>query len=82
MNYEELYRKNNSYEYKGHTFTIIDTRLSKTGRISAKISTTLSGVSDFWTGSVNPKNTEIGFYISTSGKTYNEYNQITNIKIK
>ena len=82
MNYEQLYKISNSYEYNGHKFTIIDTRLSKTGRISAKISTTRNDVEDFWTGSVNPKKTEIAFYVSTSGMVYNDFNKIKNITIK
>ena len=80
INCKQFYKKGNSYENEGCKFTIIDTRTSKTGRISAKIATTKEGVSDFWTGSVNPEKTEIEFYIWTSSVT-RDLSEIKNIKI-
>ena len=80
MNYEQLYKIGNSYEYNGKKLTVIDTRTSKTGRISAKISTTRIDVNDFWTGSVNPEKNEIEFYVGTSSTT-SDLTRIKNIKI-
>lgn len=54
--YKELYQTENTYRVNGIDCEVIETRKSKTGRISAKVKNKVWG--EFWTSSVKPE-TEI-----------------------